>query len=70
MPRLSVETNKPEKKAKQVTGNTMKLKKLAELKKVNKEIDKIHKADSKRFDKSDKMFNKRRKLQQQLGIEL
>lgn len=57
------------KKAKQVTGNTTKLKKLKELKTVNKQIDKSNKANDKIFQKSDKLFNKRRKLQQQLGID-
>ena len=56
------------KKAKQVTGNTTKLKKLAELKKVNKQIDDIHRADDKRFKKSDKLYSKSRKLREQLGI--
>lgn len=57
------------KKSKQVTGNAVKLKKLAELKKVNKEIDKIHKVDSKRFDAQDKIFTKARVLREQLGID-
>lgn len=59
---------KEPKKMKQVTGDKKKLMKLKELKKVNKEIDKNQKADSKRFDKVDKMFTKRRKLEEQLGI--
>ena len=46
------------KKAKQVTGNANKIKKLAELKKVNKPIDQIHKANHKRFEANDKLFNK------------
>jgi len=57
------------KKAKQVTGNTTKLKKLAELKKVNKQIDKVHKEDHKRFDRNEKLFNKSRVLREQLGID-
>ena len=57
------------KKAKQVTGNATKIKKLAELKKVTKEIDQAHKTDMKRFERSDKLFNKARKLKQQLGID-
>ena len=60
---------KPPKKAKQVTGNATKLKKLTELKKVNKQIDKVNKADQKRFESQDKLFTKRRKLEEQLGIE-
>lgn len=55
-------------KMKQVKGDKKKLMKLKELKKVNKEIDKVHTADHKRFDKVDKMFTKRRKLQEELGI--
>lgn len=57
------------KKAKQVTGNTTKLKKLAELKKVNKQIDKIHTVDHKRFEQNDKIFTKARVLREQLGID-
>ena len=57
------------KKAKQVSGNATKLKKLVELKKVNREIDKTRKADDKRFDRQDKLFTKARKLREQLGIE-
>jgi len=68
MPKIRV-SNKPPKKAKQVTGNTTKLKKLAELKKVNKQIDKVHKEDHKRFDKEGKVFRKARVLREQLGIE-
>ena len=56
------------KKAKQVTGNTTKLNKLAQLKKVNKQIDKIQKVDQKRFEKNDKLFTKARVLREQLGI--
>lgn len=68
MPKISL-SNKPPKKAKQVTGNTTKLKKLAELKKVNKQIDKVHKEDHKRFEKDEKLFKKSRVLREQLGIE-
>lgn len=57
------------KKAKQVTGNATKLKKLAELKKVNIQIDKVTKESNKRFAKEDKMFTKARVLREQLGIE-
>lgn len=56
------------KKMKQVTGEKNKIKKLNELKKVNKEIDKTFKADSKRFERTDKLFNKKRKIEEQLGI--
>ena len=52
---------KPRKKAKAVSGNSQKLKKLAELKKVNAELDK-------RFAVSDKLFTKQQKLKEQLGI--
>ena len=57
------------KKAKQVTGNKPKLSKLAELKKVNKQIDVERKASDKRFSKMDNLFNKSRKLREQLGID-
>lgn len=59
----------PRKKVKQVTGNPAKLKKLAELKKVNQQIDKEKKTDEKRFNKMDKLFTKSRKLKEQLGID-
>lgn len=57
------------KKAKQVSGNATKLKKLGELKKVNAKINEIFKAQNKRFEIEKKLYNKRRKLQEQLGIE-
>lgn len=60
---------KAAKKAPQVKGNKMKVKKLGELKKVQKDIDKIFKTDQKRFEKNDKLFNKARKLKEQLGID-
>ncbi len=61
---------KIQKKAKQVTGNTTKLKKLTELKKVNKQIEKVFKTNNKRFERNDKLFNKAQKLKEQLGIDL
>lgn len=48
-------------KAKAVSGNANKLKKLAELKKVNKDI-------SERFKVSEKLFERKEKLMTQLGI--
>lgn len=57
------------KQAKQVTGNANKIKKLAELKKVNIKIDQFHNKQQKDFEKNQKMFNKSRKLRQQLGID-
>ncbi len=57
------------KKAKQVTGNAAKLKKLGELKKAQKVVDKIHDENSKRFTKEDKAFTKVRILREQLGID-
>lgn len=59
MPHVS--SSRPRKKAKAVSGNSQKLKKLAELKKVNTELDK-------RFTVSDKLFTKQQKLKEQLGI--
>ena len=56
-------------KAKQVSGDKVKLKKLAELKKVTKQIDDRFKAEQKKFEKRDKLFDKQSKLRQQLGIE-
>jgi len=57
------------KKAKQVSGDATKIKKLAELKKVTKQIDKVFKADNKRFERNEKLFSKSRKLKEQLGID-
>ena len=65
----AVRAFKPPKKAKQVAGNTAKLSKLAELKKVNQRIDKEQKGDSRRFEKIDKLLTKSRKLKEQLGID-
>ena len=59
MARITVD--KPRKKAKAVSGDKNKLRKLAELKKVNKELDK-------RFTVSDKPFQRQAKLKEQLGI--
>jgi len=56
------------KKMKQVTGNKNILKKVKELKIVNKEIANREKSLEKRFEVSDKLFTKRRKIQEQLGI--
>lgn len=69
MPGRITGLNRRPKKAKQVTGNKPKLTKLAQLKKVNKEIDKQRKQDDKRFAKMDKLFTKSRKLKEQLGID-
>ncbi len=66
MPHL-VGRNAP-KKMKQVTGNRNKLKKLKELKMVNKEISAREKSLEKRFETSNKLFTKRRKIEEQLGI--
>ena len=50
------------KKAKQVTGNANKLKKLNELQKVNNQLEERSKTSS-------KLFDKRNKLMQQLGMD-
>ena len=50
------------KKTKEVKGNTNKLKKLNELQKVNKELEKRSKV-------SGALFDKRRKLMGQLGMD-
>lgn len=54
--------NARRKKVKTVAGNTGKLKALAELKKTNKEIDD-------RFKVSSKLFVKRDKLMEKLGLD-
>lgn len=59
---------KQPKKMKQVTGDKNKLKKIKEIKQINKEISTIEKGADKRFDKLDKLFTKRRKAEEQLGI--
>lgn len=64
-----IRISKPGKKAKQVTGNAGKLKKLGELKKVSKQLDKLFKPDRARDRKMDKLFKKKDKLRQQLGID-
>ena len=56
-------------KAKQVTGDKVKLKKLGELKQVQKKIDAQFKEDDKKFRARDKLFDQKRKLEQQLGID-
>lgn len=52
---------RPIKRAKAVKGDKMKLSKLAELKKVNQQLEE-------RFTTSDKLFTKQQKLKDQLGI--
>jgi len=59
--RVSVASPRTPRKAKQVSGNNNKLKKLAELKQVNKDI-------TERFKVSEKLFEKKEKLMNQLGI--
>ena len=59
--RVSVASPRAPRKAKQVSGNANKLKKLAELKQVNKDIEN-------RFKISEKLFEKKEKLMNQLGI--
>lgn len=73
MPRIIAIAGKRPKKAKQVTGDKAKIKKLAELKKVTRQLDKltgveIPKRTAKEI-KIDKLFGKRQKLREQLGIE-
>lgn len=51
------------KKAKMVTGDKARIKKLDELQAVTKEIEE-------RFEVSEKLFEKKRKLKEQLGIEI
>lgn len=69
MARITDRAFRPPKKAKQVTGNKPKLTKLAELKKVNKQIEVHRKVEDNRFSKMDKLFTKSRKLREQLGID-
>lgn len=56
-------------KAKPVTGNATKLKKLSELKKVNKELDKMFQVDRKKDSARDKLWDKQQKLREQLSID-
>lgn len=57
------------KKAKRVTGNKPKLKALKELQQVNAQVKKEFGPDTKREKRLDKMFDKQRKLREQLGID-
>ena len=59
--KVSVASPRTPRKATQVSGNANKLKKLAELKQVNKDIEN-------RFKISEKLFEKKDKLMNQLGI--
>ena len=64
---------KEPKKAKQVTGDKMKVVKLNELKKVTKQLDKLTglimpKRTAKEI-KIEKLYEKKNKLREQLGIE-
>ncbi len=63
-----IRLEKAPKRMKQITGDKNKLKKLKELKLVNKEISKREKSLEKRFETSNKLFTKRRKIEEQLGI--
>ena len=62
------------KKAKQVSGDKAKVKKLNELKKVTKQLDKltgfVQPKRTAKEKKIDKLWDKKTKLKQQLGIEL
>lgn len=60
---------RPRKKARQVTGDQQKIKKLDQLKKVTTKIDKIQKANQKRFEQNDKLFGEAQKLREQLGVD-
>ena len=62
------------KKAKQVSGDKMKVKKINELKKVTKQLDKMIGIDkpikrSAKEIKIDKLFDQKQKLREQLGID-
>ena len=59
---------KQPKKAKRVTGEKAQMKALKELQGVNQQIEVRQKSLDKRFEVSNKLFDKRRKLEQQLGI--
>ena len=61
MPHIGANPRRP-KKAKQVSGNKTQMTKLKELKKVNREIDQ-------RFKVSEKLFIKKQKLKEQLGLD-
>jgi len=59
---------KQPKKAKRVTGEKAQMKALKELRDINTEISRRDKAMDARFEANHKLFDKRRKLQEQLGI--
>ena len=59
---------KQPKKAKRITSEKGQMKALRELQSVNKQLDARQKTLDARFRVSDKLFDKRRKLQEQLGI--
>jgi hypothetical protein len=56
------------KRAKRVTGTKAEARVLKELQAVNKAIEKKDKIEQKKFERSNTLFDKRRKLQEQLGI--
>ncbi len=58
-----IQDNKPRKKARQVKGSKAQMAKLKELKAVTKEIET-------RFKTSNKLFDKKQRLKEQLGIDL
>jgi len=60
---LGIEIDNRPKKQKMATGDKAKLRKLDELQAVTKEIEE-------RFEVSEKLFVKKRKLKEQLGIEI
>ena len=59
---------KQPKKAKRITTEKGQMKALKDLQDVNKQIEVRERALDLRFDASRKLFDKRRKLQEQLGI--
>jgi hypothetical protein len=59
---------KPAKKAKRVVGEKAQMKALKELRDVNDQIQVRDKAIDLRFEANRKLFDRRRKLQEQLGI--
>ncbi len=56
------------KKAKRITSEKGQMKALKDLQGVNREIQERQKTLDKRFEVSSKLFDKRRKLEEQLGI--
>ncbi len=65
---VGVKPFKEPKKAKRVIGEKAQMKALNELRDINRTIEQRDKAMDARFEANHKLFDRRRKLQEQLGI--